>query len=55
MIQLVVHQPFSLRNGSQYQRGDIVRSADLAEVLEHQRYARRCTRASIPTSTQQEG
>ena len=48
MIQLVVHQPFPLPNGTTYNRGDIVRPEDLAVVMEHERYLRRCVRASIP-------
>lgn len=47
MIQLIVHQPFPLPNGTVYRRGDIVRPEDLAVVLEHKRYSRRCTRASV--------
>lgn len=39
----VVHQPFQLRNGTSYVRGDVVKAADEAAVLEHKPFARRVT------------
>ena len=45
-MPLVVHQPFVLRNGNSYQRGDVVKAADEAAVLEHKPYKRRTTRVA---------